>query len=131
VEGQYSLLAGEKLELILALAPSLDAGEALSRTWPRKANFNSKENLAELLENLEGLVKPAIWKKGAKELGFLALFTDGEGSYWFRCSRGFHTSLNESLASLESLIDEMGDDVDLEVKHIVNQCYRRLSDLLG
>jgi hypothetical protein len=66
-----------------------------------------------------------------KELGFIALFTGGQGAYWFRCSRGFHTALNESAASLEALIDELGDDVDLSVKHEVNQTYRRLADLLG
>jgi hypothetical protein len=76
---------------------------------------------------MDSLVKPARWKKNSKELGFLGLFTDGEGNYWLRCLRGFHTSLNESLASLEALIDEMGDDVDVEMKHVVNQAYRRLA----
>jgi hypothetical protein len=58
------------------------------------------------------------------------LHADGGGSYWFRSSRGFHTSLNESLASLESLIDELGD-ADIEIKRAVNSCYRRLSNMLG
>jgi hypothetical protein len=35
------------------------------------------------------------------------------------------------MASLEALIDELGEDVDLAVKHEVNQTFRRLSDLLG
>jgi hypothetical protein len=130
VGDRYSLLAGEKLELILLLSPSLDVEGAFDRTWPAKKNFNSGEDLAELLEHLDSLVKPALWKKGGKELGFLALHTGGEGNYWLRCSRGFHTSLNESLASLEALIDELGDNVDIERKHLVNQTYRRLSDLL-
>ncbi|MCL1994370.1 MAG: ATP-dependent RNA helicase [Spirochaetes bacterium] len=126
-----SLLAGEKLELILSLAPSLDADNALKRKWPRKEKFNSQENLDGLLLHLDSLVKPAVWKKGSKELGFLGLFSDGAGTYWLRCSRGFHTSLHESLSSLDILIGELGDDVDIGVKHIVNQCYRRLSDYLS
>jgi hypothetical protein len=80
---------------------------------------------------MDSLVKPAIWKKGSKELGFLGLFTDNGGNYWLRCSRGFYTSLNESLASLETLIDEMGDDIDIGIKHIVNQTYRRLADYMN
>jgi HrpA-like RNA helicase len=131
VNGRYSLLAGEKLGLILSLAPTLDADQAPGREWPRKQDFNSQTDLAALLEHLDSLMQPAIWKRNSKELGFLGLYTDGGGNYRIRCSRGFHTSLNESLASLEALIDEMGDDVDLAVKHTVNQCYRRLSDLLG
>ncbi|MDR2728916.1 MAG: hypothetical protein LBB56_07265, partial [Chitinispirillales bacterium] len=130
VHNHYSLLAGEKLELILSLVPTLDVENAKKRSWPRKENFNSQENLAKMLDHLESLARPVIWKKGAKDLGFLGLFTDGGGNYWFRASRGFHTSLNESLSSLETLIDELGEDVDLEAKGVVNQCYRRLSDYM-
>jgi hypothetical protein len=144
VKGEYTLLAGEKLDLILSLAPSLDIEGALERRWPRKNTFNSRDDLPALLEELPKLVSPAPWRqKGngekrrgkdsgpGKTLGFICLFTDGEGNYWFKCSRGFHTSLNESLSSLETLIDELGDDVDIEKKHVVNQVYRRLSDYLG
>ena len=130
VNGQYSLLAGEKLELILSLAPTLDADAALDRA-PVRGSCDSRDKLPALLDHLDDLVKPAVWKKGSKELGFLALFTDGEGNYRFRCSRGFHTSLNESLASLETLIDELGEDVDVEIKHVVNQTYRRLADYVA
>jgi RNA helicase HrpA len=138
VGGRYSLLAGEKLSLILTLAPSLNVEKALEREPPRK-NFSSREGLDELLEQLPLLVTPApVKSKGQrkgeapkKELGFITLFTDGGGNYWMRCSRGFHTSLNESLAGLEILIDELGGEVDTEKKRMVNQTYRRLSDLLG
>jgi hypothetical protein len=128
INGVYTLLAGEKLKLILSLAPTLDPENALRREWPRKENFTASENLAALLPFMDSLLRPAQWKKNSKELGFIALFTDGAGNYWLRCSRGFHTSLNESLASLEALIDEMDDNVDIGLKHVVNQTYRRLSD---
>ncbi|MDR1108150.1 MAG: ATP-dependent RNA helicase [Spirochaetaceae bacterium] len=138
VDGTYTLLAGEKLDLILSLAPSLDIDGALNRRWAGKTTFNSQTDLDALLKELPALVSPAPWKQkggGAKTgraaLGFICLFTDGEGNYWLKCSRGFHTSLNESLASLETLIDELGNDVDIEKKHIVNQVYRRLSDYLS
>jgi hypothetical protein len=145
LEDRYTLLAGEKLELILSLIPSMDIDGAPDRTWPRRGDFNSREALPALLEELPKLVCPAAWKqrptsspraqtaKGPekKELGFICLFTGGEGNYWFKCSRGFHTALNESLAALEILIDELGDEVDIEKKHIVNQIYRRLSDYLS
>ncbi|MCL2443278.1 MAG: ATP-dependent RNA helicase [Treponema sp.] len=131
INKQYNLLAGEKLELILSLAPTLDAEGVFSRRWPRKDSFNSQDDLCALLKHLDNLAKPVIWKKNSKDLGFLGLFTDEEGNYWLRASRGFHTSLNESLSSLESLIDELDEGVDIEQKHIVNQCYRRLSDYLN
>jgi RNA helicase HrpA len=130
VEGRYSLLWGEKLSLILTLAPVLEPEKAWEKKSPSRRNFNSRENLDELLDELPRLVTVAL-SKAKKELGFICLFTDGNGSYWIKCSRGFHTALNESLASLETLIDELGDEVDVRKKHIVNQSYRRLSDFLG
>ncbi|WP_010261145.1 helicase-related protein [Treponema primitia] len=130
LEGRYTLLGGEKLALILSLVPSLDIEGALTRKWPRKAQFNSAEGLPALLEELPLILAPAIWRPGKKDLGFLCLLTDNKGHYWFTCSRGFHTSLNESLASVETLIDELGAEVDIEIKHRVNQIFRRLSDYL-
>ncbi|MDR2071477.1 MAG: ATP-dependent RNA helicase [Treponema sp.] len=131
LDGRYTLLQEEKLSLILSLVSTLEIDDALIRAWPRKTGFNSRENPDALLAALPLLVTPAVWKPGKKELGFICLFTDGSGNYWFKCSRGFHTSLNESLSALESLIDELGDEVDIEKKHVVNQTYRRLSDYLG
>ena len=146
LDGRFTLLGGEKLSLILSLVPTLEIEGAPGRQGFQKANYSSSSSLDGLLAVIPGLVKPAIWKRGdksppdkspkdkspgKKELGFTGLFTDGNGNYWIRCSRGFHTSLNESLASLESLMDELGDDVDIEKKNIVNQTYRRLSDYLG
>ncbi|MDR2210675.1 MAG: ATP-dependent RNA helicase [Spirochaetaceae bacterium] len=133
----HTLLGGEKLSLILTILPGLDLDKALVQDWPRKKNFNSAaaDGLTALLKNLSLILQPALWKKNkkiqSKELGFIALFTDSQGNYWFRCSRGFHTALNESIASLEALIDELGEDVDMGLKHEVNQTYRRLSDYLG
>jgi HrpA-like RNA helicase len=146
---KYTLLAGEKLSLILTLAPSLEVEGAWNKKLPSGETLNSAENLDELLRWLPLVVTPAPVKprgqqpraqraekghkkpSGKNELGFAALFTDGDGNYWIKCTRGFHTSLNESLSSLESLIDELGNEVDIGKKHIVNQTYRRLSDLLG
>jgi superfamily II DNA/RNA helicase len=149
LDGNYPLLAGEKLSLILTLLPGLDLDGALKREWPRKEIFYSgdAESLARFTGYLPLALRPALSKhdrskrggksrngenkNGGGELGFIGLFTGGDGGYWFRCSRGFHTALNESIASLESLIDELGEDVDIEIKHVVNQTYRRLSDMLG
>jgi HrpA-like RNA helicase len=139
LKNQYTILAGEKLSLILRLLPGLDLEEALNRNWPRKERFNSsrKESLAGLIEKLPLALRPALHGKGPppregrKELGFIALFTGGDGTYWFRCSRGFHTALNESMASMEALIDDLGEDVDSAVKQEINQSYRRLADILG
>ncbi|MDR1390696.1 MAG: ATP-dependent RNA helicase [Treponema sp.] len=127
LDGAYTILADEKLSLILTLLPSLDLSAARGQNWKRNFNFSSRDTLDLLLGELDLVLCPAL-TKSKSELGFIALFTDGEGNYWFRCSRGFHTALNESIASLETLIDELGAGVDPAKKHKVNLCFRRLSN---
>jgi hypothetical protein len=63
-------------------------------------------------------------------LGFLALYTDRQGNYWFRGAKGFHTALSESLSSLESLADELAGAERQTDTDEVNAAYRRLSALL-
>ena len=127
VNGRQKLLDGEKLDLILKIAPHLDLDADLSREWPRRRNFSSKEELGDLIDALGHVMQVSRAKDKTSELGFVALFTDSEGTYWFRCSRGFHTALNESVASLESLIDELGEDSKPEDREKVSTLYRKLS----
>lgn len=44
-------------------------------------------------------------------------------------SRGFATALNESLSSLESLIDETSGSITEQQKSRLSTVYRRLADL--
>jgi ATP-dependent helicase HrpA len=127
VNGRQRLLDGEKLDLILKIAPNLDLEADLAREWPRRRNFNSKEELGELIAALSHVMQVSKAKDKTGELGFVALFTDTEGSYWFRCSRGFHTALNESVASLECLVDELGEDSKPEDREKASSLYRKLS----
>jgi len=121
------LLEGERLDLILKVAPWLDIEADLAREWPRKRNFDSREELGELVEALSHVMQVSKARDKTKELGFVALFTDSGGTYWFRCSRGFHTAINESVASLESLIDELGENTRDEDREKVSALYRKLS----
>jgi len=121
------LLEGERLDLILKVAPWLDLEADLARDWPRKRNYNAKEELGELIAALDHVMQVSKARDKTKELGFVALFTDSEGTYWFRCSRGFHTALNESVAGLEALIDELGANTSDEDREKVSGLYRKLS----
>lgn len=106
--GHRRLLEGEKLEVILKIAPWLDPEADLARSWPRNVNFSMAEERDKVVDSLDNVLQVAEWRRESPELGFVTLFSDGEGSYWFRVSRGFHTALNESLASLECMADEIG-----------------------
>jgi ATP-dependent helicase HrpA len=125
--GRQRLLEGERLDLILKVAPWLDLEADLGREWPRKRNFAAKEEIGDLIGALDHVMQVSRARDKTSELGFVALFTDAEGTYWFRCSRGFHTALNESIASLESLIDELGEDTSDADREKVSALYRKLS----
>jgi ATP-dependent helicase HrpA len=114
--GRERLLEGEKLDVILRLSPWLDPERDLERDWPKGRNFDAGEGLGELVASLDHVLQVARAKgkgdrsgKGPAQLGFIALFTDSEGCFWYRCSRGFHTALNESIASLEAIADALGE----------------------
>jgi HrpA-like RNA helicase len=135
--GKYTLLDGEKLDTILRIASWLDPEGDLVKDWPRGVNFlatpadasrGTKEaSLLDLVENLEHVMQIAKPKSKDPRLGFITLYSDGAGIYWFRISRGFHTALNESVASLESLADYAGDSASPSVKEKIGSLYARLT----
>ena len=127
-----SLLSGEKMELILKLAQKLDLNPIAEANWNRKLNIRLGEDDGaeeELVKSLSSVLRVADATNKRKEMGFVTLYTDGAGTYWFKVSRGFATALNESLASLEALVDETSVSLSEEQKGIANAVYRRLHEL--
>ena len=127
----HDLLAGEKMELIMRVATTFNLETVDVDAWPRKRNFLVAEDAKDLVENLKWLFRVTVAKEKSRELGFICLFNDGNGQYWFKCSRGFHTALHESLASLESFIDETADTMDERSKETVSTIYRKLNSFFS
>ncbi len=127
--GEYTLLQGEKLSLVLLLAKELDLYPMKESDWKRQLNVSFVEQGDVLIASLKWILRTVVAKQKSKELGFVGLFTDERGNYWYSVSRGFTTSLNESLSSLESLIDECADSANDEQIEIINTVYRKLSNL--
>ncbi|MBR1640480.1 MAG: DEAD/DEAH box helicase [Treponema sp.] len=103
-----SLLNGEKLSLITSIAQEIDLRPLAEKKWNRKMNVDVNNQLQkeQLIDSLEWILHTAIAKQKGKEYGFITLYNNGNGSYWFKVSRGFSTALMESHASLEKLIEE-------------------------
>ncbi|MDP2791240.1 MAG: ATP-dependent RNA helicase, partial [Rectinemataceae bacterium] len=134
----FRLLEGEKLETIIRIQDWLDLEADLEREWPRSANFEvmgqepsrfvNLDGLVKLVANLDHVLQVAVPKGKDRRLGFVTLYSDGAGTFWFRVSKGFHTALNESIASLESLADAAADEkVPAAVKETIGALYRKLS----
>lgn len=106
----WELMRGEKLETILRILSWLEPETDMGREWPHGKNYivQDEAGLHELVSVIDHVLQVSKIKGKGRSLGFVALYSNREGEYWFRVSKGFHTALNESLASLESLADRLG-----------------------
>lgn len=102
------LLDGEKLSTIIEVAKNLNLAPISEKEWNRKlnANINDPFGKEQILNSLDIILRTAISRQKNKEYGFITLYTDGNGTYWFKTSRGYSTALTESHSSLETLIEE-------------------------
>ncbi len=127
----FTLLTGEKLSTIIKIAKILDLSPISEESFNKKLNINlNEENFPnQITSAVQNILKVTISKRKSKEYGFICLFTDGNGTYWNKISRGFSTALNESLSSLEKLTDEMNENFSEEQKIIINEAYRKLNSL--
>ncbi len=131
----YSLFSREKISLIMNISKKIDLTPLAEKSWNRKLNIkiNDSKGINKLIDSLGHILHITVAKSKNKELGFICLFTDGKGTYWFKVSRGFITALNESLASLETFIDEtkksaeVSDVLNSNQKSKINTIYRILS----
>ena len=93
-------------------------------------NIKNSSFADEITSIAKNILKITVAKKKSKEYGFICLFTDGNGTYWFKVSRGFTTALNESLASLEKLVDDAEDlNLDSASKEKINMIYRLVNSI--
>ena len=125
------LLSGEKMELIFNVVNSFNIEPLEAEKQPEKnKNFQLPDDMEELIGYVPFLFRTKIAKQKTGELGFITLFCDGAGHFWFKTSRGFHTALHESFASLQSLIDIAGESFTPEQKTIVGTIYGKMSKLI-
>ena len=117
-----TLLSGEKISLIIDIIKSIDLNPVSEKSWNRHLNVNVFDAVGkeQLIDSLCFILRTAMAKQKNREYGFICLFTDGRGNYWFKVSRGFSTALMESHSSLEVLIEE-NIDFSREEKHEINK----------
>ncbi len=123
------LFAGERLTTILRAARLVNPDRGILREAPKTRNYDIARDLPELCARLGDILALCPGKKRDAGLGFLCLHTEGHGVYWFRCAVNFGMVVSVSLASLEALADELGEDTDERYVQQVNAAYRRLAEL--
>ena len=117
-----------RLSTILRLIPRIEPKAGILERAP-EGSYTLPEDYQRVVESLKDLLKLCRLKNKKKRLGFLALHTDGRGTYWFRGIRNYLSALNESLYSLETLADDREESRQGSEK--INRLYRELSEVLG
>jgi RNA helicase HrpA len=125
------ICSGMKFGAILGLAPHIHPERGVWEDWPSKRTFRYSHEAKELAGHLHRLLTLCPIKDGSKKLGFLTLYTDGKGAYWFRAEKSLNTARLESLASLESLADEEGEGLDREERERIAHLYKELDTAIG
>ena len=132
------LFSGEKLSTVLKALTFIDVEKDLSTSWPQKKNFSLEDaheftatTLASLADSFDMILHVAKFRKSGK-YGFLGLYSDGVGNFWYQPSRTFTEALNQSLASAELLVDYAEKlDSPAELKEKIGTLYRRLSEFFS
>lgn len=133
LEKNYTVLENEKLDIIFKVAKNLNLTPLEENEFNRKLNIKlSDENgKSVLFKELNNVMRITTAKTKTREMGFICLFTDCRGNYWFKISRGFSTALSESLSSLEFLIDDKTIEFTKAEKEKINSLYRLLHNLFS
>jgi ATP-dependent helicase HrpA len=125
------ILSGMSLNRILQIVPKLTFLDRIVEKWPRETRFEYTRDSNRIVQHIPFLLQPCRKAKSKSKLGFFTLLTDGNGEYWFSSYRDFTQGLEESISSLETLIDEDMNNLNREQERVVNKAYRRLTNLLS
>ena len=130
-KNNFTLLEDEKLSTAIKLCRLTNLVPVSENEWNRKLNVNIEEEHGpeQIANAIENLMKVAVAKQKSREYGFICLFTDGNGTFWNKVSRGYSTAINESLSSLETL-SELEDRFTDEQKQKINKVYGMLNELM-
>ncbi|MDD7416178.1 MAG: ATP-dependent RNA helicase [Treponemataceae bacterium] len=125
----YEIFSGEKLSSIFDATRFVDFNILSEKDWNRKKNYNFYENFDELTDALKNLNRIVVAKEKKKELGFVCLFNDGNGTFWFKVSRGLTTAAFESLKSLDYLADLCSQNE--KECNVLGEKYTMLKDMIS
>lgn len=124
------IFSGMKLATVLSLAPYLHTEEGTWDEWPNGQTFPFASTGRELCAHLPRLLCLCPLEAKGRRLGFLTLYTDWKGNYWFKAEKSLLTARTETLASLESLADEPGEHLSPDDKGTAAHLYHLISEML-
>jgi ATP-dependent helicase HrpA len=128
--GKYTLFSGERLETLFSIFEEFNPERDILAKAGKKEDLHLLGDAKELTKQIAKIGKLVPFKKKDTILGYLALFTNGQGIYWLKPVDSLSAMVSESLGSLEALADEgqIGDEKSF--KNQLNKQFRWLTQLL-
>jgi len=127
------ILHGIPLNMMFKVITNINPRKDILSGIPDK-NYSTEnaKHMNELAENMNILLKISrAGKRKKSSYGIITLQTDGEGHFWFRSVGNFTNAVNESLASLELLADQVSEEISGDQWGLVNKAYRRVDSFIS
>ncbi len=124
------IFSAMKLGVILSLAPYIHTEEGVWEDWPAGRTFAAASQGKQLCEHLPRLLCLCPLQKKSNRIGFLTLYTDWKGNYWFKPEKSLLTARTETLASLEKLAEESDETLEPGDRETVARLYHLVSEML-
>lgn len=126
----YTILKDSKVNKIFKAVKLISPDRELIMDFPKETfHMNNMDDLEKtLIPFLKYVMNltPVSKKKKNTELGFLSLNSDNNGTYWFKSTKRFNTSLNQSMEAVEALANESKDSLTSKSWDCINNLYRKL-----
>ncbi len=121
------ILKGLNLTMMFKIITTLNPKKDILRGIPSKTwNAENPAHMKDLADCMPMLLKlEGSGKRKKSQYGIIALQSDGEGHFWLRSMGDFAKAVNETIASLEMLADQLSDEIEAEQWGKVNRAYRR------
>ncbi len=120
---------GMMFKIITTLNPKKDI---LTGVPGKNYSAENEQHMKELADYMPLLLKiSSSGKRKKSSYGIIALQTDGEGHYWFKSLGNFTNAVNESLAALEVLADQVSEEMSSDQWGKVNKAYRRVDSFIS
>lgn len=127
----FEVMSGMNLKRILQYFYTIGEPNLILDSWPRGIQYEYLRDSYEIVRNIPNIMSLCRKSKSSRRIGFLTLLTNGNGFYWFSCYKNPIQAIEESLSSLEYIMDEDVNILNEEQSSIINTTYRRLVDLLN
>jgi len=127
--GNYEIHPGDRISNILKIVPFINPERDMLEKRITGRNFKLKDDIGALMKETSNILKMFPGKKSKKTLYFVSLETDFNGTYWFRGKKNFFNAVENSLASLDILAEDLTAVENVKYLEKVNKMYRRLTDI--